>query len=121
MAEETAELARQLGQVPEDRMEELQALCDLAEQELEGRLKSGITRAACGAAFTMGAAWLGLAGLCAAGAADEVESFTAGSLTIHHRDGGGAESRSLSLRRQAEQVMRPYLRDDGFCFLGVQG
>ena len=102
-------------------MEELQALCDLAEQELEGRLKNGITRADCGAAFTMGAAWLGLAGLCAAGAADEVESFTAGSLTIHHRDGGGAESRSLSLRRQAEQVMRPYLRDEGFCFLGVQG
>ena len=121
MAEETAELARQLGQVPENRMEELQALCDLAEKELEGRLKAGITRDDCGAAFTMGAAWLGLAGLCAAGAADEVESFTAGSLTIHHRDGGGAGDRSLSLQRQAEQVMRPYLRDEGFCFLGVPG
>ena len=42
MAEETAELARQLGQVPENRMEELQALCDLAEGGLRINSSDGV-------------------------------------------------------------------------------
>ena len=47
-----------------------------------------------------------------------MESFTAGEVSIRRRDGG---ERGKALRLQAMQVMRPWLRDEGFVFRGVRG
>ena len=48
---------------------------------------------------------------------EDVRRFSAGDLTI---ETGGGE-RGGRLRRQAEQIMAPYRKDDGFAFRGVRG
>ena len=99
-----------------DESGELSLLCEAAVKELAGELKPGITPEDCGAAFVLGAAWLALAGLetCSGG----VESFTAGAVSV--RAVGGSD-RGKALRLQARQVMKPFLRDEGFSFRGVRG
>ena len=121
MTERIFTLAKALGHVGAEDEETLRQLCELAAEELRGRLRRGVTEADCEPAFRIGAAWLALAGLCAGGAAEGVESFTAGNLTI--RQGGGKVplERCAGLRRQAEQVMGPYLEDGRFSFRGVPG
>lgn len=111
------ELAETLGQVDSGRMEALEQLCLAAEQELEGRLREGVTKEGCEPAFAVGAAWLALAGLYA-GQAEGVESFTAGELTLRPE---GGEALAARLREQAERVMAPYLKDNHFAFLRVRG
>ncbi len=108
------ELAMALGKRGESR--ELSLLCTAAVEELKGLLKPGVTAQDCGEAFPLAAAWIALAGLESAG--DEVESLTAGDVTIRKREG---EFRRKALRLQARQVMKPYLRDQGFSFRGVIG
>lgn len=112
--EEILKLAAALGKVEET--EELSLLCTAAVEELRGLLRDGVQAEECGAAFVLAAAWMALAGLDTAG--DDVESFTAGEVSIRRRDGG---ERGKALRLQAMQVMRPWLRDEGFVFRGVRG
>lgn len=47
-----------------------------------------------------------------------MERFTAGAVTIQR---GSAAQRREALLLQARQVMRPWLRDEGFSFRGVLG
>lgn len=116
MEERMLEMAMRLGKVDEGDREVLELLCAQAAEELTLRLRKGVTPEQCGDAFPLAGAWLALAGLSAAG--DGVERFTAGDLTIQHREGGARET---AYRLQAEQVIRPYVRDDGFVFRGVRG
>ncbi|WP_295632777.1 hypothetical protein [uncultured Intestinimonas sp.] len=44
-------------------------------------------------------------------------SFSAGDLTIRMGERGEAGD----LRRRALELLRPYARDEGFCFRGVEG
>ena len=67
----------------------------------------------CGPALALAAAWTALAML----GEEDVRRFSAGDLTI---ETGGGE-RGGRLRRQAEQIMAPYRKDDGFVFRGVRG
>ena len=120
MTEEIFGLAKALGHVGAEDESALQPLCQAAEEELNGRLREGLTAADCGGAFPLAAAWLALSALTASGAASGVERFTAGDVTVEERS-GAEEERASALRRQAEQVMAPYLRDDGFVFRGVAG
>ena len=112
--EEVLRLAAALGK--QEETEELALLCGAAVEELGGLLREGVTPEDCGGAFPLAAAWMALAGGQAAG--NEVESFTAGEVSIRRRDGG---ERGKALRLQAMQVMRPWLRDEGFVFRGVRG
>ena len=116
MEERILEMAVKLGRTAEEDREVLRMLCAQAAGRLAGRLREGVAPEDCGEAFPLAGAWLALAGLYAGG--DGVERFTAGSLTIQQRDG---TERAAALRLQAEQVMKPYLRDDGFAFRGVRG
>ncbi|WP_251445785.1 hypothetical protein [Vermiculatibacterium agrestimuris] len=100
-----------------EESEELTLLCGHAAEALAGQLRGGLTPEACGAAFVLAGAWLALAELETAGEGD-VTSFTAGDVTIRKREG---ENRGEALRMQAMQVMKPYLRDEGFVFRGVRG
>lgn len=113
-------LAKRLGHTAQEDDEALELLCAQAERELLGRLHKDVTVADCESAFVLAAAWLALAGLCGAQAAEEGADFTAGSLTIR-QSGKSPMERSAGLRRQAEQIMGPYLADRGFVFRGVAG
>lgn len=115
MVEKVLELAAALGKREAD--EELRTLCRAAVEELKGLLREGVTPEGCGGAFELGAAWLALSGADVAGGG-EVESFTAGEVSIRRGDG---RARREVLRLQARQVMRPYLRDEGFLFRNVRG
>lgn len=114
MQDRIVALATVLGRREES--EALSLLCAEAERELKSRLRAGLTAEACGDAFPLAAAWLALAKLCAA-EEDEVESLTAGDVTIRRRE---SEYRRKALELQAEQVMKPYIKDEGFSFLGVR-
>lgn len=109
-------LAATLGKVGDAERERLGLLCAAAAEELERGLREGVTREDCGKAFPLAAAWMALGDLGTGDRADGVESFTAGGLTLRmgERDGGPLRSRGLEL-------MRPYLRDEGFSFVGVPG
>ena len=112
-------IAKAFGQVEEREESALEYLCQAAEQELQSRLKQGVTREDCGAAFDLAGAWIALAGLVAArNAGETVESFTAGEVSLKAKQGERDEP--AHLRRQAEQLMKPFLKEDGFCFLGVK-
>ena len=112
MTEEILRLALELGCVGDGERSALEVLCARAEDEMAGRLKAGIAPGDCVPAFTLGCAWLALADL---RVGREEDGFTAGGLTI--RPGKGADG----LRRRAETVMAPYLRDEAFGFAGVRG
>lgn len=114
MNERIVELAVMLGKREESG--ELSLLCAAAAEELKGRLKPDVTVEECGDAFALAAAWLALARLYE-GEGDEVERLTAGDVTIQRRD---SEYRRKALILQAEQVMKPYIKDEGFTFMGVR-
>ncbi len=116
MIDKVLAMAAQLGKTEES--EELRALCQAAVDELTGQLKPGVTADGCGAAFVLAAAWIALALRVGSAADGGVERFTAGAVTIRR---GDARLRSEALRLQARQVMKPYLRDEGFSFRGVTG
>ena len=114
MTEEMAALAAKLGKV--DNSEGLKTLCAAAGEELKGMLKRGVTPEDCPDAFVLAGAWLALGAL--ETAEGGVQSFRAGEVSIRKKDG---PLRQKALRLQALQVMKPYIKDEGFTFRGVQG
>lgn len=114
MTEEILELAMALMHVDREERETLGYLCALAEEELRGVLRPGVTAEAC-PAFAVGAAWLGLSYLAAARETERVKRFSAGDLSVERGGGGSGE-----LRRLSERAMAPYVVDGGFAFRGVR-
>ncbi len=114
MTEKIMEMAAVLGKVEPD--DALRTLCAAAQTSLAAQLRPGLTPEDCGDAFVVAAAWVALADREAGEGG--VERFTAGAVTIQHSD---AAQRAQALRLQARQVLRPYLRDEGFSFRGVAG
>lgn len=97
----------------------LPAVCRSAEAELKSRLKYGVSVDSIEDSFISAAAVLAAAMCmdlsCACNGA--VESFKAGNLEVSL----GEAAPSAGLRRQAECILRPYIGDGGFGFLGVDG
>lgn len=120
MEEEIVALAQKLGHVEECQVDTLRALCGPARLEVAGWLKEGTAPEACGGAFPLAAAWVALAAL-EAGQDGGVERFSAGAVSVQMKSGQDAAARSAALRLQARQVLRPFLRDEGFVFRGVPG
>lgn len=120
MQEKILEYAGMLGGAEEGREGLLEALCEAAETELAGRLRSGVTPEGCGEAFPVAAAWLALAGMCAGACAQgEASGWSAGAVSVS--GAAPAKERAGTLREQALRLMGPYLRDEEFFFRGVQG
>ena len=111
--EETLELAKSLGRVDPGDSVRLEILCRSAEAELAGRLRPGVKPEDCWEAFSLAAAWLALAGLERGGEA--LHRLSAGDLTIQTGESAGGRE-ALAFR-----ALRPWLRDEGFCFRGVRG
>lgn len=115
MIERIAAMAATLGKTQAD--EALKTLCAAAAEELTAQLRPGVAPEDCGEAFVLAAAWIAL-GQRELGGSGEVERFTAGEVTIQR---GDPRLRREALRLQARQVIKPWLRDEGFSFRGVRG
>ena len=83
---------------------------DVSEDECRGTLA---VASALGALAAMETAWESGSG--------GIVSFSAGDLSVREADGQTAEKRADNLRRQAERLMAPYARDEGFAFWEVDG
>ena len=116
MDEEILALAAALGRAGEEERERLRPLCEAARRELALRLREDVAAEDC-PALPLAAAWLALADLWAGERAGGAASFSAGDLTIR----AGEEGAVQDLRRRALELLRPYARDEGFCFRGVEG
>lgn len=91
----------------------LRVLCQAAKATLAARLREGVVPEDCRADFVSAGSLLALAALSESDGSPE--RFTAGDLTVQ-KSGGSAAARCL--RRQAEMILMPYVRDC-FAFLGV--
>lgn len=120
MRETIMALAAAIASPSEAEQPLLEALCAAAETELTGRLREGTAPADCANAFLCAAALLAAAGLLPCRAADGVEQFTVGEVSIRSGAGDRCEAGAL-LRRQALALMAPYCSDDSFAFRGVRG
>lgn len=117
MTEEILALCRAMGA---DREELLLPLVRAVSDRLAGRLREGASPEDCGPAFPLACAMTAMDRLSGmTGGGEAVTSFTAGDLTIRKESGGAQGGKSLS--RQAEELLAPWLGDDGFCFRGVEG
>lgn len=119
MHSEILEFAQMAGEVKEGEEELLSLLCQVAENELASQLKEGIRPEDCAGAFVIAAAWLALSLLCVSRQEDDADSWSVGEVSV--KKNGNAGERAAVYRGQAERMMKPYCRDDGFAFVGVSG
>lgn len=116
MTEQVMELARSMAGGGQDE-ELLYTLCVNACRMLDGRLRSGVTVRDCEEAYRLAAVWIVLDWLRAGQGWDGVTALSAGDMTVR-REGTGEDG---GLSRRAMALMAPWLRDEGFVFLGVEG
>lgn len=122
MQQEILAIAKELSRARQSEESVLEKLCEAACAEVRGRLREGIDEEDCAAAFTCACAWLAAAGLLAArGGGEEIASLRAGDVSVTTRTGNECGESAGCLRRQAWELMAPYVTDSGFCFCGVQG
>lgn len=119
MLEEIIALARAMSGSAEDAL--LETFCQVAQEELERRLRQGVTPEACGSAFACAGACLACAALYETDTAGSGGvSFRAGDVSVTASAGGESTASTKALRELAERMMAPYLDDGGFCFRGVR-
>lgn len=112
-------IAREQGSLGEATEGRLTRLAQVAAEGFLARLRPGVTLADCGGALALAAGWTALADY-QMGGGEEVESFTAGDVTV--RQSGGGTAQGEALRRRAQKVMAPYARgEEPFAFQGVRG
>ncbi len=97
----------------------LEMLCTAETDRWRQRLQADHTPESCGAAFWCAAALCAAADLAQSRGCDGVESFAAGEVSVR---GTGANSASAdALRRTAERLMAPYVREESVVFRRVRG
>ena len=103
----------------------LQRLCRAAYAQLAAKLKDGVTEEDCRDAFVCAAVWTALSGLFTQESAQSwnEESFTVGDVSVKTSGGEKTTQQSVpqALLSQAQTLMRPYCKADGFSFAGVRG
>ena len=103
----------------------LKRLCQASAAQWERRLKDGVRPEDCRAPFVCAAAWSAAVGAYAQKSVENwnVESFTIGDVSVKTSAGTriSDESAPQRLNRQAQALMRPYCRAEGFAFVGVRG
>ena len=93
----------------------LRLLCASAESALTARLREGINPEDCKADFVAAASLYALAALSETDKLANLESFTAGDVTVRK---GSADAACRCLRYQADLMISPYSKDR-FTFRGV--
>ena len=102
--------------------ERLQEFCTVAEQEALSRLRKDVVPEDCGDVFITAAALLAVSlyqAIVSCNAAGV--SYRAGEVSVTEVGADNYLSVSQSLRKQAEALLMPYVEDDSFSFVGVQG
>ena len=97
---------------PDTGEEGLNALCTAACQKLDGMLAEGVTAEQCGESYVMAAAWMVMDWL---NSGKGITALSAGDLSVR------MDSTAGRLTTQAMELMRPWLKDKHFVFLGVKG
>ncbi len=96
--------------------------CLVAETELENRLKTGVTKESCSGVFIQAAAVLAVSYLnVLENGSGDIESYSAGEVSVRRKSTAAAREMYKALREQAETMMAPFLKDDGFFFREVRG
>ena len=95
MQQEILAIAKELSRARQSEESVLEKLCEAACAEVRGRLREGID--------------------------EEIASLRAGDVSVTTRTGNECGESAGRLRRQAWELMAPYVTDSGFCFCGVQG
>ena len=98
--------------------ERQRTLSATACQTLDRRLRDGLTAEDCEGVYPLAAAWLVMDWLRGSQGLEGITSLSAGDISVR-REAGSGDGGNLSQR--AFELMRPYLRDDGFVFRGVSG
>lgn len=119
MDQEILALCRAMG-AAEDREELLLPLARAVRSQLAGRLREGVTPEDCGPAFSLAAAMTVLEKMEEMTGESELSSFSAGELTIK-KESRNTGKTGLTLSRQAERLLAPWLGDTGFVFQEVPG
>ena len=122
MREKILALAKTISNADATEGELLETLCQAAEARLERRLREGVTKEDCGAAFSCAAALLATADLRSSRCGgDTAASFTAGELSVREKAAAEIGDAVSELRATARRMMEPYAMDGGFAFCGVRG
>lgn len=120
MREEILAAAKAVCGAADEEEALLERLCDAAGDEVAARLRGGLTAEDCGGAFVCAAAWIAAAALEGARSGGALcSSLRAGDLTLTLPSAQERAQRSRLLRRQAWDLMAPYLGDGTFCFRAV--
>ena len=105
------------GELTEQQIQILSALCFGAASSLESRLRDGLTPDDCKADFIAAASLLALAAMNSVTGEESAEQISVGDFSVRtSRNKNDAASNCL--RAQAELMIAPYLKDR-FTFLGV--
>lgn len=110
------------GELSEESERVLDVFCAAAANELEAKLRRGVSSQDISELFVTAAGMLALA-LCMElenSGAGEISNFRAGNLSVSFRQGETNRS-AASLRKAAENILSAYLEDSGFSFMGVKG
>lgn len=122
MLEEINAIALELSHAAAEESGVLEKLCEAVCGEIEGKLREGISKEDCEGAFICAAAWLAAAALSSVRTnGEEISSLRAGDLNVTTRGEKERSEQYERLRRQAWELMAPYVKDSGFCFRGVRG
>ena len=116
MTQQIMELARTLGNPTQQEEGLLATLCEAAVAELTASLRDGVTPEQCAENFAVAGAWLALSGLEISRGAAQVQSFSAGDVTVHS---GDVQDKAAMLRKQAMTLMGGWVKDRNFLFYGV--
>ena len=101
----------------------LSILCGGALDQWRGLLRENVTEEDCRELLVVASAWTALAAMTGAmeGSWPTPASFSAGDLSVTAGSAADGTVCAESLRRQAEVLMTPYIRDPSFAFLEVSG
>lgn len=115
MVERVLELVRSLSGGGGDEEAE-RTLCAAACGALDRRMKDGVAPEDCGESYCLAAAWMAIDWLRESRGLEGVTALSAGDISVR-REGSGGGGR---LPQRALDLMRPFLRDEGFVFRGVE-
>lgn len=111
------ELVQALGGAGQEE-ELLRTLCATACRTLDRRLRDGLTAEDCDGAYPLAAAWLVMDWVRGSRGLEGITSLTAGDISVRRE---GPEGSGGRLSQKALELMRPFLREEGFVFRGVSG
>lgn len=117
MTQQVLKLAQALGGAGQDE-ELLHTLCAAACRTLDRRLRDGLTAEDCDGAYPLAAAWLVMDWVRGSRGLEGITSLTAGDISVRRE---GPEGSGGRLSQKALELMRPFLREEGFVFRGVSG